>query len=181
MNIIMRCFGKYHIVISLIIVLICAGCDTRPDREMVASKTQDILKGLETTSAVFVADGAHDYHVNIEFDILSLQTSQELMQFLTDDTPTKTIYRDDEKVEHIVPLGYLVLDVLLLQSASDSMVFLEQLLGDAPWYSVRPDFFFPPDILNFSDGRKRMREVQQRWIENLKTGKLTFKSQPEAN
>lgn len=167
-------FKRYCSVgLSVLVILACFGClkKTKPEKEV----EEMILARLERTPTVFVADGAHDYHVSTDLGELDSEALCNLVRSISDNTPTQTVYRTGN-AEVVVPLGYLVLDVLLLLSPEESPVFSDSSSGDdVPWASVRHDYVFTPDILNSPGGREIMSRVQKMWMKELEAGALQFR------
>ena len=148
---------------ALCIVMV-VGC--QPDGPSSASMN-DALNALKTTSRVWVADGAHDFHVGLTEPAMQALLTHDgisvLIAHLDDSTQTATVLQKaDQQV--VVPLGYLCLDLLLQISAADSPVFSHPDAGDdAPWPAVGAQFFFPPEVLMEENGVKKMRQVRSRW------------------
>jgi hypothetical protein len=153
-------------------VLSAPGCKNSDNGS--SRSVQTIITQLETTPRKFVVDGACDFHVEVDVRNVSPNDVLALVSMLGSDRPTQTTFRRYEK-EVCVPLGYLVLDLLLLHTPRSSIAYAPSGgSGDFMWNDVRPDLYFPPDVLMTPGGQERMQRVQAAWLALVNRERLTF-------
>jgi len=82
-----------------------------------------------------------------------------LIALLDSVAPTKSTFSGQA-----VPLGYVSLDILLklVREEHRERVF-SGFADDGLWANVRGGYYFPPDVLELDQGRKKMRRVRESW------------------
>jgi len=91
-----------------------------------------------------------------------------LIDHIDDVRPTRAI-RVDGNRRIIVPLGYLCLDLLISMSIGESLIFDHEDVSE-----VRPEYWFPPDVLAQPEAGRVMARVKRAWVQAKAAGVLKF-------